>query len=391
MTANGPDKRRRPRGEGGVRWSEARQRFIAEQTVGYDARGKRIVRSGSGTSESGAVRALRRQVKAYEAGLVVGSEHFRVGEAVEDYLEHGQGDIDGETCKRNRILADTHIIPRLGGRKLRELKADEVDAWLKELSDVLATSSLRRVRWLLNRTVIRAMRRGLVDRNVVELCEVPRGRAGRRSKSLTLQQARDVLVSTRSDPLHCYIVVSLLTGARTEELRALRWEHAHLDASPPHVEVWRSVRAGGDTKTKKSRRTLALPALAMQRLKEHKTRQAQARLKASDWADSGLVFATAAGTQMDAANVRRDFRRALKLVPGVDPSDWTPREMRHSFVSLLSASGMSIEDISRLVGHKATNVTELVYRHELRPVIQTGATAMDTLFDLPEFRSSSDG
>ena len=26
----------------------------------------------------------------------------------------------------------------------------------------------------------------------------------------------------------------------------------------------------------------------------------------------------------------------------------------------------------------------LVYRHELRPVIQTGATAMDSLFSLPE-------
>lgn len=28
-------------------------------------------------------------------------------------------------------------------------------------------------------------------------------------------------------------------------------------------------------------------------------------------------------------------------------------------------------------------VTELVYRHQLKPVIQTGATIMDTLFDAP--------
>lgn len=127
------------------------------------------------------------------------------------------------------------------------------------------------------------------------------------------------------------------------------------------------------------------------RLRVHKAGQARDRLKAELWADPGLVFATRAGTQMDAANVRRDFRRALKLVPGIDPDAWTPREMRHSFVSLLSASGVGIEDISRLVGHKGTNVTELVYRHELRPVIQTGATAMDTLFDLPETPSKNDG
>ncbi len=49
-------------------------------------------------------------------------------------------------------------------------------------------------------------------------------------------------------------------------------------------------------------------------------------------------------------------------------------------MSLLSQWGLGIEDISRLVGHSGTHVTELVYRHELRPVIQTGATAMDSLF-----------
>ena len=100
------------------------------------------------------------------------------------------------------------------------------------------------------------------------------------------------------------------------------------------------------------------------------------------------MFATAAGTPVDAANVRRDFRRALKPVPDLDPAGWTPRELRHSFVSLLSAWGLGIEDISRLVGHSGTHVTELVYRHELRPVTQTGAAAMDSLFDLEDTRTN---
>jgi integrase len=94
---------------------------------------------------------------------------------------------------------------------------------------------------------------------------------------------------------------------------------------------------------------------------------------------------------MDAANVRRSLRRALSSVPGLDPKEWTPRELRHSFVSVLSDSGVSIEEISRLVDHQGTQVTELVYRHQLKPVIQTGATVMDTLFELPESEASADG
>src|SRR5829696_2804765 len=119
---------------------------------------------------------------------------------------------------------------------------------------------LQGVRSCLNRSVKRAMARDKVKRNVVELTETPAGQPGRPSKSLMPEQADDVLTKTEPDPLHPYIVVALLTGARTEELRALRWQHVHLDpeSGPAHLEVWRSVRTHGDTKTRKSRRTLAL-------------------------------------------------------------------------------------------------------------------------------------
>lgn len=386
MTASG----RRPPGDGGVYWDAGRQRFVAERTVGYDARGKRIRRTGSGKSETAALRALARRVKDYDAGLVVGSEHVTVRQAVEDWLDYGQTGPDPNTRRKNRDLCDKHVIPALGGRRLRELRAEEVERWLRSLTSVLSTRSIRDVRWCLSRSVNRAMARGYVERNVVELCAAPRGKAGRPSKALTLEQARDVLTYTKKDSLYCYIVMSLLTGARTEELRALRWENVQLESDPtavppvvPYVEVWRSVRSTGDTKTRKSRRTLALPALVVDELVEHRVRQNRIRRKARFWHDEGLVFPTAIGTQMDAANVRRDFRRALKSVPGIKPEDWTPREMRHSFVSLLSESGIPLEEISRLVGHKGTDVTELVYRKQLRPVIETGAKAMDDIFRTP--------
>jgi integrase len=274
------------------------------------------------------------------------------------------------------------VLPHLGARKLRDLSATEVDAWLVKLSATLSTRTLQGGRSCLNRAIKRAMARDRVKRNVVELTEVPKGRPGRPSKSLTEQQADGVLVRTR---LHHYIVVSMLTGARTEELRALRWEHvqaAPIGTVPPHIEVWRSVRFDGDTKTKKSRRTLALPVRCIEALRKQKAQQAADRLVAGErWRESGLVFTTASGTAMDAANVRRGFRRALALVPGLDPNEWTPRELRHSFVSLLSDAGVPVEEISRLVGHSGTSVTELIYRHQIRPVIQTGATAMDRLFE----------
>ncbi len=373
---------RRTRGDGGLRWHEKRQRWIAEVTVGHDERGKRIVRSASGRTRTEAKTKLRDLLRDQVDGVTAGDTSVTVRQAVEDWLAFGLTRRSDETVGKYRTMARKHIFGPLGARKLRELTAPEVDRWLARLAPNLSTRTLQELRSILNRSVNRAMARDLVRRNVVDLAEVPQGRAGRRSKSLTAEQVDAVLTKTAPDRLHPYIVVSLLTGARTEELRALRWEHVHLDptSGPPHLEVWRSVRRGEDTKTRKSRRTLALPARCTEALRKQRAQQVADRLAADGWEDSGLVFTTAVGTAMDAANVRRDLRRALALVPGIDPEQWTPRELRHSFVSVLSDAGIPVEQIAQLVGHSGTTVTELVYRHQLRPVIQTGATVMDRLF-----------
>jgi integrase len=186
--------------------------------------------------------------------------------------------------------------------------------------------------------------------------------------------------------MHSYIVLSLLAGIRTEEARALRWQHVDLNGDPaaappvpPHVAVWRSVRAHGETKTERSRRTLALPGAAVRGLHAWTDCQASERLAAGEeWQDTGLVFTTCHGAALDASNVRKMFKRVCTEA-GIGDS-WTPRELRTSFVSLMSHRGVSIEEIARLVGHASTRTTEIVYRRELRPVITTGAEIMDQLF-----------
>jgi integrase len=127
--------------------------------------------------------------------------------------------------------------------------------------------------------------------------------------------------------------------------------------------------ASGDTKTKRSRRTLELADRCVEVLRLHRREQVEVRVRAGGtWQDHDLVFSTQVGTELDAANVRRAFRRIVAAA-GLDPQTWTPRELRHSFVSLLSSSGVPIEEISHLVGHSSTVVTEKVYRKELRPVL----------------------
>lgn len=377
--------------DGGLHWSQTRQRWIATASLGYAPDGKRIVKRGSGQTKAAAKAKLAEVLRDHDDGLAIAPGGYTVANAVTEWLRYGLSDRDTATITTCTILSNTHIIPCLGARKLRDLSAADIEKWLTHKAKSLSTRTLQAVHSCLNRAVKRAMARDKVKRNVVALCSVPRGKPGRPSKALTLAQAEAVLGAAERTRMRAYVVLSLLTGARTEELRALTWDHVDLRGKPgddppvpPHMAVWRSVRAGGDTKTRKSRRTLALPRRCVEALEAHRQQQDQDRAVAGPrWRAHGLVFASRVGTSLDASDVRREFRRAIRHAAGLDAAEWTPRELRHSFVSLLSDSGVPLDEISRLVGHSSTAVTELVYRKQIRPVLQHGATAMDRIFSGP--------
>jgi integrase len=386
---------RRSRGDGGLYWDRSRKRWIAEVTVGYTASGKRIVRKASGTTKTVAQRKLKEIIRDYEDGLAIAPHNYTVADAVRDWLSYGLSGRSRATVEKCTILANTHIIPALGARKLRDLSADDIDQWLMAKAATLSTRTLREIMSVFKRAVSRAQARDKVKRNVVLLCEIPEGRMGRPSKSLTLPQADALLPAAQASPMNAYVVLSLLIGARTEELRALTWSHvdlvgkpatAGIPAMPPSIMVWRSVRTGGDTKTKRSRRTLALPQRCVDALQEHRVRQdALKRQAGTRWQDNDLVFPSRVGTRWDASHVRREFRRVVEAA-GLDPAAWTPRELRHSFVSLMSDAGVPVEHIARLVGHSGTTTTETVYRKQIRPVLVEGADAMDRIFPASDSR-----
>jgi integrase len=231
----------------------------------------------------------------------------------------------------------------------------------------------------LSRAITRAQANDLVLRNVSALTGTPSGQQGRPSRSMTLAQATALTAAAKAagPRMHAYVMLSLCTGVRTEEARALRWEQVDFgdpESQPPRpasVAMWSSLRASGDTKTGKSRRTLGLPQLCVAVLRA---------LHEETQPGEDLVFCTTIGRPLDAANVRRSFR-AVCAAAGIG-RDWTPRELRHTFVSLMSDSDVAVEEIARLVGHASSKVTETVYRHQLKPVMTTGAEKMDALLGI---------
>jgi integrase len=362
---------------------------------GYWPDGRRRRYKVSGRTKQNVIDALKRKNEELDAGLKT-SRAYTVRKAASDWLEHG---LPGRSERTHTIYRDglAPLLDKIGERPLRELTADEAESGLRSIAATLSTRSLKIAHQSLQRAIRYAQAKDKVGRNVAELFDTPQGQVGRRRRAFSSGQAAALIAASQTLPelelhaglkdprrpaslMHAYIVLGLTAGVRPEEARAIGWEQdVALDADPPFVAVLRADRAGGDVKTPKSRRVLQLAQLAVAALRDWQADQAAERQTAVDrWQDTRLVFTTAVGTPLDARNIRRMFK-AICEHAGLG-SDWAPRDLRHTFVSLLSDDGMAIEKISRLVGHTSSHVTETVYRQELRPVLQEGAEVMDRVF-----------
>jgi integrase len=388
--------RRRGFVEDGIYLDAARNRYMGSVSLGYGPGGKRIRRKVSGKTKQEVRAKLQALHEELNAGIKSSSTYI-VREAVDDWLREG---LDG-TSERTRTLYEGLLEPVLeiiGAKLLRDLGARDVRSALSQLATRYSTRSLQITRNSLERAIRHAESNDLVGRNVAALVKTPQGRDGRPSKSFTLEQAKALLAASERTRLHAYAVLSLLVGIRTEEVRALCWDHvvtwvddaagwqpvtaAGFESALAGEEryalyVWRSERQGGDTKTEKSRRTLALRRRCVEALRQHWEQQERDRLRAGElWHEHGLVFASRIGTPLSANNVIRAFRLITKKA-GLG-EDWVPRELRHTFVSVLSASGVPVENIALLVGRTYPVKAPIAQLARIR--------AADRLFSVPSTR-----
>jgi len=143
---------------------------------------------------------------------------------VEDWFGEG---LHGRSEKTTTLYAGLldPLLEIIGAKPLRDLTAGDVRSALGQLTSRYSTRSLQITRNSLDRAIQHAQADDLVARNVAALVRPPRGRSGRPSRSFTLEQAKAQLAVTEGSRWHAYVALSPLAGIRTEEARALQWDH----------------------------------------------------------------------------------------------------------------------------------------------------------------------
>jgi integrase len=378
------------KGGGTVFWDEARGRYTGQISY-YDQAGNRKrpkVHAATKAECWEKVDALRAELK--ETGSVAPRD-LTVGDLVNDLLDHPPGDWKSPLTMINRRNYAERIIAALGTVKVARLTVAQVERFLADAAaEGLSADMLRRLRSTLRLAIRRAERDGRATRNIAALAEIPVG-PRRQSRSMTLAEIRALLGLKLTTWWRAYLTCALMCGLRPGELLGLSWENVDFDAGVirvrkclkalPDPEAGKRVLVLADLKTQRSKRTIRMPRQVATSLLALRKEQAAARLKlgaAYDVRGLAIVFCDGAGAPKWPQDVRSHFQ-ALCGRAGIG-KDWTPREQRHTFVSVLSDSGVDIEQIADAVGHVNSTVTKAVYRHQIADEITSAATVMDSIF-----------
>jgi len=378
--ADKPKRAKRGQGEG-----HPRQRkdglWEIQVSLGTKPDGTRDRRSVYGKTRADTTKRARELHIAYERGMVPASASEKVEDFLNRWLETAQ---PGNTPKGREYYASTvrvHLIPALGRIRLDKLTVDQVERMMRDevargLSPRTATISRNVLRAALNR----AIRWGIISRNVAAIAEPPQADLPT-ARPLTMVEVQRLLKAASGDRLEALIQLTLATGLRRGELLGLHW--ADVDPERRCIHVRTQVQRVDGTlvvrrlKERASHATIPLAPFAADALRRHRVRQYEERLQAgAAWQDHDLVFPTILGTPTDPRNFHRSWdrlRKAAKITNRL-------HDLRHTCATMLHAQGVPAKDIQAILRHAQLSTTMDIYTHIWEGSLQAASDALERLF-----------
>lgn len=382
---------RRANGDADPYWNEDRGRWELFVELPRDDSGKRRRKKVTGRTKT-EVRDRARDVRADIARTGTAQDDaVTIKVLMAQFLKQLPGTVSDGTVEVYRRTSRLYIEPKLGAKRASQLQPREVTAWLTGLSgeegQALSAGTKRQARAVLRRALRWAENEGMVNRNAAAIAQGPRGRA-KEVEPLSIEQVRALLAAVEEYRLRAAVVVMLTCGLRSGEVFGLTWGDLSLRTTPRllHVRQQLQRRSGTDTdkaglelvepKTAGSRRTIALPKLAVDALNAHRKAQAAERLLlgAGKAGPKDLVFTTVMGTPVDARNFSRELKR-FGTTAGIEGVH--PHRLRHSAVAVLLDAGVPLEAVSETVGHSSIRTTKDIYGKLLDTGRARVADAMD--------------
>ena len=361
---------RRGRSEGSIYQRESDGQWVGCVSLGYGGDGKRKRRVVYGATK----REVQDKIQALHGKALSGANldvtRLTVGAYLERWLETtAKSEVRPTTLERYNVLVHRHLVPVIGSTQLAKLHPIHIEGMYAEMERNGASAWTRRMAGtLLGNALRRAVRLHLISSNPVS--EVAKARPeDREMLYLNESQTRAFLAASEGRRLHALFALALGSGMRQGELLGLQW--SDIDFQSQKVAVARTLGTVKnkfilkEPKSKRSRRTITLPAFTISALQSHRAAML------SEGNIAAAVFCTRTGQHITKSNLTRQVFRpilkaandaAMKLASktGTHPAllpEIRFHDLRHTHATTLLARGNSVKAVSHRLGHASIEIT----------------------------------
>lgn len=356
------------------------QRRLADGTVVFDAAvrlGGRVRRYRlRARTKTDAVAELRALQTDFERGELhrSGAASVTLADLADDYLAHLRARTQDTDPRRRRAPRTVshyesqlrlHVLPVLGDRPVGELTVADIRRLLDALAAKrLAPRSRGGVLGIVSGLLSYGVKQGICPRNPArDLDREDRPGTQRLSEPryLTVEEVGRLLAAM-GDTFRPVAATCAMAGLRVSEALGLLWREVDFEGATLTVSAQLGVDGRREPlKTPSSAATVPLlPRLASE-LREHRSRvasQSLARVK-----PDAFVFTTATGRPHNRRNVLRAVRAAADAA-GLNGDGRPPvgvHDLRHSFVAIALAAGLTLPEVAAAARHANPRVTATVY------------------------------
>lgn len=368
--------------KGHVRKRGARWAFVVEVDRGADGKRRQKWRSGFKTRK-----AAQSAMTAALATLNRGGDPFPTEIKTADYLARWLGEkkhtVRAGTWRRYDQLVRDYVLPIIGEMPLHTVKAEDIRRVLAGMRErPLAAATIAQARAALGNAFQCALNDERITTNPVRA--VPRPKVTK--PDLVVPTAADMMALMRAAEGTIWAVpvtLAVATGARRSEVLAVRWEHVDFDTG--RVKLFGAVHAVGgvltigEQKSAQARRTVTLPAFAIDVLRRHRVEQAARRLHlGSGWQSLDLVCDRGDGGFLHPDSFTSSFKR-LAGAAGL-PAGLRLHDVRHGVATALLGHGVHMGVASAMLGHSSPAFTMAVYQHVTGEMTDQAAEAIEAAF-----------
>jgi len=376
---------KRDRGEGTILERKRHSDGTSSWRLRYRVNGTRYSATFQG-SKTDARKELRRLLKSGDDGEHIAPAKITMSQWVEKWVallerrqdgeeaKRGRGAIGARTLERYQELMRLHVLPKLGSRPLQKITATEIDTLYVALEEKLAASTVRYVHVVLGACLGMAVRKELIKANPVTRAEPPANGDSDIGQVLEQPELDKLVGGFRASTLYPIVCVAAYTGARRNEILALRW--SDLDIERKTLKIARAIdetkkhgRGLKEPKSERGKRTIAIDDGLISLLRGERERHQRIKAGVPDGAPSGtkinislvklpddaLMFPAAPGEGEDFSftrlrtprNVTKEFhRKAGKLGFKIRFHD-----LRGTHGTLLLDAGVAVHTVAARLGH----------------------------------------